>query len=162
MTYVVEVLTGRSYWDVLDEFIFKNLDMSASSDYIQLRDSGGDISQGWLRQDVNLTSCIAAYEAAASSNSSDAAAAEVVPAACLGVAEGIEFWTEGRGQEWGAGGNVIASGNDLVSTTFAYICSILSLTFSSSSGSKKSPCRPSSPPQCLRLSKHQLFPVRQA
>lgn len=119
ITYVVEVLTGRSYWDILDEYIFQSLDMDASSDYTQLKGEGADVSQGWLRQDVNYTACMLDYEELLSSNASGAAS-QAVPPSCLGVTEGIEFWTQGKGQEWGGGGNVIATGSDLASSSFGH------------------------------------------
>lgn len=138
--YIVEVLTGRSYYDILDEYIFDPLGMDAGSDYTQLKADGAEISQGWIRQDVNYTRCAveAAELAAASANATDGTtpagsdadaeagaeapsreellAASGLPLSCLGTPEGMEFWTDGPGQEWGAGGNVIATGNALVST----------------------------------------------
>jgi CubicO group peptidase (beta-lactamase class C family) len=106
MTYVVELITKKSYWDVIDEYIFQPLGMDASSNHAQLKASGAEISQGWLRQHVNYTAC--------------ALETEVDPEAantsrnCTGYADAFEFWTQGKGQEWGAGGNVIATGNDMV------------------------------------------------
>lgn len=126
-TYIVEVITGRSYYDVLDEYIFKPLDMDASSNHTELKSSGAEISQGWVRQDVNYTQCSSDSIALASANDtrsasgsgSDSLAALVPPPSCLGVTEAFEFWTDGAGQEWGAGANVIATGNDMVSLHLA-------------------------------------------
>lgn len=118
-TYIVELLTGKTYYEVLDEYIFKPLDMTASSNYTELRLSGAEISQGWVRQDVNYTQCSLDSAERAESNETDLETdpllALVPPPSCLGVTEAFEFWTDGPGQEWGGGGNVIATGNDLVS-----------------------------------------------
>lgn len=124
LTYLVELITGRSYYEVLDEWIFKPLNMDASSNYTELKASGAKLSQGWVRQDVNYTQCSLDYAERTSANTStetpdesgiDALLAMVPPPSCSGVPEAFEFWTEGSGQEWGGGGNVIATGNDLVS-----------------------------------------------
>jgi CubicO group peptidase (beta-lactamase class C family) len=109
MTYVVELLTNQSYYDVLDEYIFQPLDMDASSDYAALKASGAEVSQGWIRQGINSTKCLEDV----TGNTTEAGPI-TVPASCAGRAEAIEFWTRGSGQEWGGGGNVIATGNDLV------------------------------------------------
>ncbi|KAH6880293.1 beta-lactamase/transpeptidase-like protein [Coprinopsis sp. MPI-PUGE-AT-0042] len=105
LTYVVELLTKKSYYKVLDEYIFKPLKMEASSDYARLKASGAEISQGWLRQGLNYTACL---------EDSASAPAGSLPPSCLGELAGMEFWTNGSGQEWGGGGNVIATGNDMV------------------------------------------------
>lgn len=119
ITYVVEILTGKTYYQVLNECIFKLLDMDSSSNYTELKSSGAKISQGWLRQDVNSTQCALDTTESASSNDTDTETdpllALLPPPSCLGVPEGIEFWTGGAGQEWGGGGNVLATCNDLVS-----------------------------------------------
>lgn len=106
MTYVVEILTKKSYWSVIDEYIFQLLGMEASSNYVRLEASGANVSQGWLRQNANYTACALETEAnpEAATSSLD----------CTGYAEAFDFWTQGKGQEWGAGGNVIATGNDMV------------------------------------------------
>ncbi|KAH6908171.1 beta-lactamase/transpeptidase-like protein [Coprinopsis sp. MPI-PUGE-AT-0042] len=106
ITYVVELLTKQSYNDVLDEYIFQPLGMEASSNYTRLEASGAEVSQGWLRQNVNYTACALEAEA-----DPEAATSSL---ACTGYASAFEFWTQGSGQEWGGGGNVIATGNDLV------------------------------------------------
>lgn len=105
ITYVVELLTKKTYWEVLDEYIFQPLGMEASSDYAALKSSGAEISQGWLRQGTNYTLCAADLATAPPGT---------LPPSCAGELAGFEFWTEGTGQEWGGGGNVIATGNDLV------------------------------------------------
>ncbi|KAH6915682.1 beta-lactamase/transpeptidase-like protein [Coprinopsis sp. MPI-PUGE-AT-0042] len=105
ITYVVELLTKKSYYDVLDEYIFKPLGMEASSDYAGLKASGAEISQGWLRQGLNYTACLEDAVSAPAGN---------LPPSCAGNLAGFEFWTDGSGQEWGGGGNVIATGNDMV------------------------------------------------
>ncbi|KAH6915683.1 beta-lactamase/transpeptidase-like protein [Coprinopsis sp. MPI-PUGE-AT-0042] len=105
ITYVVELLTKKSYYDVLDEYIFKPLGMEASSDYAGLKASGAEISQGWLRQGINQTTCL---------EDSASAPPLTLPPSCAGSTKGFEFWTDGSGQEWGGGGNVIATGNDMV------------------------------------------------
>ncbi|KAH6879929.1 beta-lactamase/transpeptidase-like protein [Coprinopsis sp. MPI-PUGE-AT-0042] len=106
ITYIVELLTKKSYYDVLDEYIFQPLGMDASSNYTRLEASGAEVSQGWLRQNVNYTACALEAEA-----DPEAATSSL---ACAGYASAFEFWTQGSGQEWGGGGNVIATGNDLV------------------------------------------------
>lgn len=115
MGYVVELITGKSYYDVLDEWIFQPLDMAASSDYAALRDSGAEISQGYVRQGIDYTLCAADLAALTNATGADAELASLtLPESCAGTAEAFEFWTNGSGQEWGAGGNVIATGTDLV------------------------------------------------
>jgi hypothetical protein len=59
-----------------------------------------------LRNGINYTTCITDIAADPSTTS--------LPASCVGDIKGIEFWTEGSGQEWAGGGNVIATGNDMV------------------------------------------------
>jgi len=113
MTYVVELLTGKAYNDVLDEYIFQPLNMSASANYTALNASGAEISEGFLRQGINYTACLEDIGALASSNET-AALGSTIPPSCAGTTKGIEYWTAGSGQEWGGGGNIIASGNDLV------------------------------------------------
>lgn len=103
LSYVVELLTKKSYYEILDEYIFKPLGMEASSDYTALRAAGAEVSQGWQRQGVNFTACLEDYTDPTSA-----------PPSCIGQAYGFEFWTDGSGQEWGGGGNVIATGNDMV------------------------------------------------
>ena len=97
ITYVVELLTKKSYWEVLDEYIFEPLGMASSSDYASLKAAGGEVSQGWLRQGINYTTCLADIGAAPD--------ALTLPPSCVGKAEGFEFWTEGSGREWGGGGS---------------------------------------------------------
>lgn len=109
ITYVVEILTGKSYFDVLDQYIFKPLEMDASSNYTALKGAGAEVSEGWLRQGINCTTCLGDLIAAAGNSS-----VVSVPPSCVGKSEAIEFWTQGSGQEWGGGGNVIATGNDMV------------------------------------------------
>jgi CubicO group peptidase (beta-lactamase class C family) len=108
ITYVVELVTKRTYYDLLAEYIFKPLEMQASSNYTALVESGAQVSEGWIRQGVNYTQCLEDLSEADPT-------AMVLPPACAGTPEAIEFWTQGSGQEWGGGGNVIATGNDLVS-----------------------------------------------
>lgn len=113
ITYVVELLTGKSYNEVLDELIFKPLDLDASSNFTQLVEDEGVYSQGWLRQGTNSTQC--ATDSAVAAGSNDTSLATLLPPSCAGDLVAIDFWTKGAGQEFGAGGNVIATGNDLVS-----------------------------------------------
>jgi CubicO group peptidase (beta-lactamase class C family) len=106
ISYVVELLTKKSYYEVLDESIFKPLGMDASTDYAALKASGAEVSQGWLRQGVNVTACLEEY--------STSPPPTTVPVSCIGTARGFEFWTDGSGREWGGAGEVIATGNDMV------------------------------------------------
>jgi len=132
MTYVVELLTGKSYYDVLDEYIFQPLNMTASSNYAALKASGAEVSQGWIRQGINYTTCLGDL----AGNSSEASPV-AIPASCAGTAEGIEFWTQGSGQEWAGGGNVISSGNDMVSVFHIWIGYDTGLIANRSNGRKR-------------------------
>lgn len=114
IAYVVELLTGKSYNEVLDELIFTPLGLDASSNFTQLVEEQGEYSQGWIRQGINYTQC--ALDAAAAANSTDPVVAASLPASCAGELAPIAFWSKEAGQEFGGGGNVIATGNDLVST----------------------------------------------
>jgi hypothetical protein len=57
-------------------------------------------------------------DAAAAANSTNPAVATSLPASCAGELAPIDFWSKGAGQEFGGGGNVIATGNDLVCRPF--------------------------------------------
>jgi CubicO group peptidase (beta-lactamase class C family) len=116
IAYVVELLTGKSYNEVLDELIFQPLGLDASSNFTQLVEQKGEYSQGWIRQGINYTECT--VDATAAVNSTDPAVAASLPASCAGELGPIDFWSKGAGQEFGGGGNVIATGNDLVCHPF--------------------------------------------
>jgi CubicO group peptidase (beta-lactamase class C family) len=117
ITYVVELLTGKSYYDILDEYIFQPLTMDSSSDYAALKAGGAEVSEGWLRNGINYTTCFADIAGDPSAIS--------LPASCVGDVKGIEFWTEGSGQEWGGGGNVIATESDMVRSSLSVMMLII-------------------------------------
>jgi CubicO group peptidase (beta-lactamase class C family) len=113
ITYVVELLTHKTYSQLLDDLIFSPLGMNAYSNVTKLVEEGGEYSQGWLRQGVNYTQC--GIDATIAAGKNDTSLEGLFPASCAGDLDSIDFWTKTAGQEFGGGGNIIATGNDLVS-----------------------------------------------
>ncbi|KAH6912902.1 beta-lactamase/transpeptidase-like protein [Coprinopsis sp. MPI-PUGE-AT-0042] len=91
ITYVVELLTEKRYpWE-----------------WTQVQTTLGSkcpvlISQGWIGQGVNYTTCFEELSATPGATG--------YPLPCAGKAEGFEFWTDGSGQEWSGGQSFAASG----------------------------------------------------
>jgi CubicO group peptidase (beta-lactamase class C family) len=113
ITYVVELLTHQTYSQVLDELIFKPLGMNAYSNFTKLVEEGGEYSQGWSREGVNYTQC--GIDATIAVGKNDTSLEGLFPTSCAGDLNPIDFWTKTAGHEFGGGGNIIATGNDLVS-----------------------------------------------
>ena len=134
--YILEYLTGRNYYDLLQEMVFDKAGLSANTNLSQTI-ATGKYANGFLNQGINSTQCAidtAALTNATAGSSSDGAADNSTsagdaatptgpePASCFGRLEAFESYTKGAlGRDYGAGGPVNFKATDLVSGSERYI-----------------------------------------
>jgi CubicO group peptidase (beta-lactamase class C family) len=110
-TRVVEVVTGRSFYDVSKELVFDPLGLDAVWDAREAEHK----SQGFYRTGLNWTACVADSV----SGPEGSLTATDIPPSCLGTFETVEFWTNGSGREWAGGGAALLTGKDMVCAVVA-------------------------------------------
>lgn len=105
-TRVVEVVTGRSLYEVSKELVFEPLGLTALWNASEAEPK----TQAFFRTGLNWTACAVDSAAALQADPNSL----VLPPSCLATTEAAEFWTNGTGQEWAGGGAALLTGADMV------------------------------------------------
>lgn len=102
---IIEHITNSSFFDAVNDLLSEPLDVGATWNALEARDSQGGRSYGWLRRGsaLELEECIAHGEGA-----------EYESGICS-TQEAFEFWTENEGSELVGAGSALMRGVDMVS-----------------------------------------------